>query len=131
MAQSKLWLLSLVAIAGLILLIYSNSLNNPFYWDDEGLIVNNYALRTPLNFKHFFSSNPIPQRPLVTFSFAIDYSLFGLKPFGYHLTQIFLHILNTILVFYIAHLIFKNNLVSIFSGAIFAFHPIHTEAIDL
>ena len=124
-------ILVIVVLIGVIFIIFGSTLNNPFYWDDEGLIVNNYALRTPLNFKNYFFSNPIPQRPLVTFSFAIDYSLFGLKPFGYHITQIILHILNTVLVFYIAYLIFKNKWVSVFSGAVFAFHPIHTEALDL
>jgi len=124
-------LLFILALIGIIFLIYSISLDNPFYWDDEGLIVNNYSLRTPLNFKNYFVSNPIPQRPLVTLSFAIDYSIFGLNPFGYHLTQIIIHIFNTLLVFYIAHLIFKDKWVSVLSGAVFAFHPIHTEAVSL
>ena len=127
--KRKLLFLSVTAI--IIYFIYSISLDNLFYWDDEELVVNNYVLRTPLNFKNYFSSNPIPQRPVVTFSFALNYVISGLKPFGYHLTQILLHICNTVLVFYIAHLIFRNGLVSALSGVIFAFHPIHTEAVNL
>ena len=125
----KLLFLSVTAI--IIFLIYTISLDNPFYWDDEELVVNNYVLRTPLNFKNYFFSNPIPQRPVVTFSFALNYVIFGLKPFGYHLTQILLHICNTALVFYIANLTFRSERVSALSGAIFALHPIHTEAVNL
>lgn len=124
-------LLFLSATAIIVFLIYAISLDNPFYWDDEELVVNNYVLRTPLNFKNYFFSNPIPQRPVVTLSFAVNYSLSGVTPFGYHLTQILLHVFNTILVFYLSFIITKNEFVSALSGTIFAFHPIHTEAVDL
>src|SRR3990172_11894328 len=131
MWQIKWHLLFPVLISITIFLIYSISLDNPFYWDDEELITNNYVLRTPLNFKNYFIANPIPQRPVTTLSFVIDYSLFGLKPVGFHMTQIVLHIVNTILIFFIANLILDKKWLVFLATFLFAFHPVHTEAVNL
>ena len=38
-------------------------------------------------------------RPLVNLSYAADYSLWGLDPFGYHLTSVALHMANVALLF--------------------------------
>src|SRR4030095_9619717 len=38
-------------------------------------------------------------RPISTLSYSLDYSIWGLNPFGYHLTDLILHILVSLSVF--------------------------------
>jgi len=89
------------------LAIYANSLGNQFFWDDEDMIVKNVYVQ---NFKvnKFFTENEIAGsygqisnywRPLLLLSFAVDYKIWGLEPFGFHLTNTLLHILAAWLVF--------------------------------
>ena len=52
------------------------------------------------------------------------------QPFGFHLINLFLHIIVSLLVFIIGHriLLFDIHIATI-AGLLFAIHPIHTEAI--
>jgi 4-amino-4-deoxy-L-arabinose transferase-like glycosyltransferase len=68
-------------------------------------------------------------RPIVILSYALNYKLGGLRPFGYHLANIFLHALNSVLVYLLAHLIFERKRPALFSALLFAIHPVHTEAV--
>jgi lipoprotein NlpI len=60
----------------------------------------------------------------------IDYSLWKLRPFGYHLTNILLHILNAILLYIFVYLLIKDDLLALFAAAFFASHPINTSAVN-
>ena len=41
-------------------------------------------------------------RPVVNFSYAVDRALWGPAPFGFHLTNVLLHMLNVVLLFRLA-----------------------------
>jgi hypothetical protein len=67
-------------------------------------------------------------RPLVTLSFLLDDSFFGLAASGYHLTNLVLHVLVTLLVLRIAsHLLAPAQAWA--AAALFAVHPCHAEAV--
>ena len=58
-----------------------------------------------------------------------DCQLFGLKPWGHHLTSVLLHALNTVLVF-----LFLRSLTGAFwrsalVAALFGLHPLHVESV--
>lgn len=67
--------------------------------------------------------------PLTRLSYIIDAEIFNLNPAGFHLTNLILHIINSILVFFIS----KSILKSIFAGGLvaifFSIHPQHVEAV--
>ncbi|MBK8551540.1 MAG: tetratricopeptide repeat protein [Ignavibacteria bacterium] len=73
-------------------------------------------------------------RPVVSASYAIDYSVWGLEPYGFHLTNVIIHIISCLLLFKIFTVLFwkykYRNLFSLISTLIFAVHPIHTEAVS-
>ena len=112
------------------LVAYANIYGNRFLWDDLDLIVKNYEIRSlfPLS-KFIFSTSTIPQRPVMNFSFALDFGLWGLNPAGYHLTQILLHTLNSVAVMLLLLRLLGSRQAAFFAGLLFALHPVHSEAV--
>ena len=136
-------------IALLTFVCYLPSLRNEFVsLDDYGYVLDNWHIRSlnPEFFAWAFTDLSAGfWHPLTWISYAIDYAVWGLNPFGYHLTAILVHALNTFLV---ARLILvlldtarpKNNLPSfpdakgalIAAGTtalLFGLHPLHVESV--
>ena len=67
--------------------------------------------------------------PLVWLSFMLDYQVYGLNAHGYHITNIILHILNTLLLFWLFCRMTGAVWKSAFVAAIFALHPLHVESV--
>lgn len=68
--------------------------------------------------------------PIAALSYSLDYSLWGLNPFGYHLTDLILHILVSVLVFFlIRSLTNGNQAIAWLSAIIFTTHPILVEVV--
>jgi Tfp pilus assembly protein PilF len=67
--------------------------------------------------------------PLVWLSFMLDYQLYGLNAGGYHLTNLILHILSTILLFRLFNRMTGEIWKSAFVAALFALHPLHVESV--
>ncbi|MDD3052864.1 MAG: hypothetical protein PHG84_00500 [Endomicrobiaceae bacterium] len=67
--------------------------------------------------------------PLVTLSYAVEYSFFKLDPYIYHLDNILIHLFNTLLVFLILRKLSKSFMISYIVSLLFAIHPVHVEAV--
>ncbi len=67
--------------------------------------------------------------PLTLLTFLVDYQLYGMNPGGYHVTNLLLHIVNTLLLF----LFFRRATGAIWPSALvamlFAIHPLHVESV--
>jgi len=119
-------------------LIYGNSLNGAFIWDDNLLILENNQIKDWKNFKNIFSENIGREsgktfefyRPLQLLTYAWDFALWKFNVVGYHLTNTLLHIAAAILLFFLINKIIQNYAVSILTGLLFLVHPIHTEAVS-
>ncbi|MBI4778188.1 tetratricopeptide repeat protein [Candidatus Desantisbacteria bacterium] len=114
--------LSIVTIS---ILIYINILWNGFVYDDFLLIIENKRIQ---HWQSLFDSLWY-WRPVNTITLMLDYSLWELKPVGYHLTNIVLHALASISVYLLINTIIKNTRLSLIIGLVFAAHPLHTEAV--
>lgn len=68
-------------------------------------------------------------RPLVSFLFFVLHHAFGLSPFGYHLVNILLHVLNGLLFYYILSHLSIGRSISALSSVIFVSHFAHEETI--
>lgn len=147
--SAKLAIILIVLITGLV---YANSLKNSFVWDDYVVIVDNNFVKSWKNFPTIFSkaylspfikkgccffvdssigSGETSYRPIVTLSYFFDYSLWKLNAFGYHLTNLLLHITNAVLLYFLTNLIVKNKKVALSSSLLFALHPVNSEAINV
>ncbi|XP_049764898.1 protein O-mannosyl-transferase Tmtc3 [Schistocerca cancellata] len=121
------------------LLCYYNSLQCGFVFDDISAIKDNRDLRpqTPLRniFSNDFWGTPIHKeqshksyRPLCVLTFRWNYALHQLEPMGYHLINMLLHCLVTLMYFRMC-CIFLPEITSFVCGMLFAVHPVHTEAV--
>src|SRR3989337_988087 len=86
-------------LAGLSSLVYFNSLDNAFYYDDMNHIVKNTHIRSLNNIPLFFidmdtftASSNKHYRPLVLVTHAINYAIVGVNPAGYHVVKLMYHI---------------------------------------
>lgn len=123
---------------------YVGGLGNGFVWDDHSLIVENDSVKSwsalsdnlTSDFFYFGRSPLLGQkrgyyRPVVTVSYMVDYSFWGLDPRGYHLRNIALHAAATLLLLLVFGRIFPGRPSSAaLAAAFFAAHPIHTESVS-
>src|SRR5439155_17873048 len=73
-------------------LLYLNALHNPFVYDDYHIVVENPSIRHLGNLRGILLYRVT--RPIVNLSYAIDRALWGTQPFGFHVTNVLLHMLN-------------------------------------
>ncbi|MCH8331646.1 MAG: hypothetical protein IH946_09780, partial [Bacteroidetes bacterium] len=101
-------------------------------WDDDVFILDNKVITnlSAQNIKYIFTTAINKHyNPLTTISRAIDYKFYGYEPWGHHLTNYILHLLNTLLVFWFIYLLTSNNILAIVTTLVFALHPSQTEAV--
>jgi len=128
--KSALALLAVAVVAAA--LIYLNSLDGDFVYDDECLVVTNGAVRSLswANIKHIFSTNINgTYRPLRVLSYALDFRAWGRNPFRFHLTNLAFHVANTILLFGLVFLVFGDYLAAALVALLFAVHPMQSECV--
>jgi hypothetical protein len=68
-------------------------------------------------------------RPLVVVSYAVDFALFGLQSWGFHLTNLLVHAVNGLLVHRLALRFGASPLAAAFAAGAFLLHPWHSEAV--
>lgn len=137
MKRFKFYILAIGLITLLSVLIYHNSFKGGFQFDDFKAIVENASIRDLSNLSLIFRDNGT--RPILFLSFALNYHFGGTGKWGYHLVNLFLHILNGILVYFIIvgmaraqssdHLNQKISSVALLTSLLFIVHPIQTEAV--
>ena len=127
-----------LGIAVLAALCYVNSLGNGFHYDDTHTILLNGHVRQLSNIPRFFVSSRMfsaepgmaMYRPLLQASFALNYAADGYEPRGYHLVSLLLHAGAACLVYRMALGLFLSRPGAWWAGAVFAAHPIHTQAVN-
>ncbi|HBG61496.1 MAG TPA: hypothetical protein DDX37_06675 [Candidatus Omnitrophica bacterium] len=135
-------ILPALAICILGMIVYSNSLKIPFHFDDQIFIINNPTIRNLGDIGQIFKSLlPERSRFIAFYSFALNYHFYKLDVFGYHLTNLIIHIVSSLLVWRMALLlisaplvkddkVFKNkDLIAFFAALLFVSHPVQTQAV--
>ncbi|MGB5747187.1 MAG: tetratricopeptide repeat protein [Desulfobacterales bacterium] len=117
-----------------ILVIYSQTISFDFVLlDDDVYVTNNphfnRGLRSESIKQAFSQAHGGFWIPLTWVSYMIDSQLYGMKPGGYHMTNVLFHILNTLLVFTVFRKMTGNLWRSGFIAAMFAVHPLHVESV--
>ncbi len=101
--------------------------------DDQAYVTENAHVQaglTPANVKWAFT-HPVSANwhPLTMLSHMLDCQLFGLKPWGHHLTSVLLHAFNAVLVFVWLQQMTGARWRSLLVAAIFAVHPLRVESV--
>ena len=134
MKKKIFWMLFLAAyFAGYWAIFPGN-----FYYDDYHSIRNNTRLASLKNVPGFFS-DPITfsarpraamYRPLLLVSYALDYQIYEWRVWGWHLTNLILHLVNALLVWILVRRTFKKDQLAWLACLIYAFHPVAGEVIN-
>ena len=126
------------AIVGLTALVYAAALRFGFVYDDVPFILQNPRLTTwsavPSYFTHHLwvhvSTSGVYYRPLFLLWFRINYALFGISSaVPWHFTTILLHLLATVLVFYVLRRSLSSQSAIVVGTLVFALHPGHVESV--
>jgi protein O-mannosyl-transferase len=121
--------LALAVIIIISFIAYWPALQNGFVWDDQYYIITNTLLK-PVNLAEIFSQNVGGNyHPLTILALAAEFHFFGLDETGYHAVNLFLHLLNVILVFYMAFLLSDKSGVALVTALLFGIHPLHVESV--
>ncbi len=125
--------LIMLGLAGVVVWIYLRVGGFGFVYDDFFYIVYNDNITKGFNLrsiawtiKSVYVAN---WHPLTWFVHLVAFSLFGMKPFGHHMVNVFLHIANALLVFGLLNKMTGARYKSAFVAALFAFHPLRVESV--
>jgi len=128
----------LLPLLGLVtFVVYSGSLSFEFVWDDWPQIVNSPIIRTWSNLPRAFGSDlwyhvarhQVYYRPLFVAWSMLNYTLFGLRPWGWHLGAVLLHVGAVAAVFWLARRLGLEYWTAALAALIFALHPVHIEPV--
>jgi hypothetical protein len=99
-------------------------------WDDGWNVIHNSQIQD-LSTAHlasiFGSTYHGAYHPLSLLSYALEHTIWGLAPGGYHATNAFLHALNTCLVLLLVARLTGRSGLSLLAATLFAVHPVNVE----
>ncbi|GAM10549.1 transmembrane and TPR repeat-containing protein [Geobacter sp. OR-1] len=135
-------------VAAVCFIVYLRALSCGFVnLDEPEYLLDNTAIRTMDKDFWYWAFATVSLNfwvPLLWLSFAIDYQIWGLDPFGFHLTNNILHALNAGLIVFVCDKMFKNRwsvserfsrsrflypLLLLIAGLLFAVHPARVESV--
>jgi len=130
-------------LAAAVLAAWANSFHGPFIFDDLPAIVENATIRTlalPTALAPPRSGQPAGGRPLVNFSFALNWAIAGADVRGYHVVNLAIHVLAALALFGVARRTMRSPpLAAKFAAdatplafalaALWALHPLQTESV--
>jgi len=136
-SNKNFFVVSLIILILLPTVIYFKSLNNQLTnWDDDKYITNNPGITTlhgdsvSYTLKKSFTSYVMGNyHPLTMVSYCVEYRYFGLNPKPYHITNLIVHLLNTVLIMAFIWLLSKQKWVAFIVALLFAVHPMHVESV--
>lgn len=127
------WIIPVMAI-----LVYIPAFNADFTFDDIPIVEENSLVKSTDWGKIWTSdywagkidaTDRSLYRPFTVSTYAIQYAISGTNPAPFHILNVLLHGLATLLLIQFIVLLTKDNWLSLISGLLFAIHPVHTEAV--
>ncbi len=122
--------------------VYLPSLRNGFVWDDVETIEQSYYIYNASSMGDMFippvkePKDALYYRPLVYASMVMDKALWGITPFGFHLSNIVLNALSTVCMYLLSLLLFgvsgyeRKYGAAFIAGLLFALYPMHVESVS-
>ncbi|OFX73026.1 MAG: hypothetical protein A2X12_02555 [Bacteroidetes bacterium GWE2_29_8] len=123
----------IIALVLIVFITFHYALQCDFVnWDDDEYIVNNELIKQNdlQSIIQIFTSNYLLNyQPITLLFYKITYLLFNLNASAFHLLNIILHIINSILIYRLIRLLFNNNLLAFLSTLLWAIHPMQVESV--
>src|SRR6266851_3871387 len=133
-------------VALLTLLLFLPALGNDFVnWDDErNFVLNpNYRGLGWTEIEWMWTSHLLGRYvPITWMTLGLDYTIWGMNPFGYHLTSVLFHAVNAVLLYFVALALLRLGMRdrskemqaripigALFAALVFALHPLRAESV--
>ena len=151
-AQSLSRYVPFAAVILLGLLVYANTFQNSFHYDDRLYITQNAAIRDLGNIKAMWDFFPSHSRFVALISFALNYHFHRLDVFGYHFVNVLIHIANGMMMWWMVRSLMTAskggrglppvrapvlrrpskdiNSIALAAALIFIAHPVQTQAVN-
>lgn len=119
-----------------VFLVYGRTINSYFLSNDFIYLSQASAIHEPTDLFRLFTTVEALDggerlyRPLASLSFVPEFHLWGLRPAGYHISNMILHALSGILIFWIVFRITKKTFLSFLCGFVFALYPINAGSVS-
>jgi protein O-mannosyl-transferase len=133
--RSSNWWIWITLAVGLLVAfdVFSPAIGGPFVWDDRGLPFSNPDLQNQ-GLLAWVGGN----RPLLMFTFWVNYQMGAENPVGYHMLNFLLHFTTAVLIVLILASLLERAgvqgnrrvVLSVFGGALFLLHPLQTESVS-
>ncbi len=132
--QNRILLLISAALVLATVIAYEPVRHNDFvYYDDNTYISENPYIADGITFNSviwaFISTYAANWHPMTWLSHMLDIELYGFAPLGHHITNLILHMANTLLLLLLLQRMTGAIWKSAFVAAAFALHPIHVESV--
>ncbi|MEY2546397.1 MAG: protein O-mannosyl-transferase, partial [Verrucomicrobiota bacterium] len=141
----KHWLRALLlALIGFA--VHAPALQGQLIWDDQYLARDNPFIKSPVlaieAFRHylFLDSFSAHYRPVQNLSLMFDYFFWNTNTFGFHLSNVLLHLAAGVLLYFLLRRIFDslgqlsrkidNSILALAVAAVWMVHPVHSAAVD-
>ena len=143
-APRRPWWIAALGVAVVTALVFLPAVRNGFVtWDDDKNFVNNPHFRGlgPDQLHWMWSTFRLGHYvPLSWMTLGLDYTIWGMDPLGYHLTNVLLHGVNAGLLFLLSLRLFRLaapqavpdsslRIASMFSAFFYALHPLRVESV--
>jgi protein O-mannosyl-transferase len=114
-------------------LVYTLALSNGFAYDDVVIVkgdprVTDFQLWAILSKPYWAAPGFALYRPLVTFSFAVDWAISNGNPAWFHAVNGLWHVLSCVALFLLLRAWFSAGS-ALLGALLFAVHPVHVEAV--
>ena len=101
-------------------------------WDDPAYIQHNDLIKSwSLSGFKGIATDVVARNyaPITIFSFLIDHTIWDMNPCGYHATNVLLHLVNGLLVFFLLRRLTGSTFIAWSTAALFLVHPVQIESV--
>ncbi len=127
------WLLAALLLLVTIVVYWPATSYEFVNYDDHLHVTRNLQVQSGLTWEGMGWAflNPVNcnWHPLTVWSHMLDCQLFGLRPWGHHLTSVLLHAVNAMLVFALLQQMTGARWRSLLVAALFSLHPLRVESV--
>ncbi len=132
-SQKQILIVNIVLVAVTLAVFWQVNQYNFIKFDDDVYVTENSNVQSGITLdglRWAFSTTYAEfWHPLTWLSLMLDYQLYGLNAGGYHLTNLMLHILSALMLFWLFNRMTGAVWRSAFIAALFALHPLHVESV--